>query len=429
MAKLGGIRFGVAPQAAPPAPSARREVEEGDVTDGAEPEDEEEEERKRKERIAAKLARMGGMMPGMMGIPGMARPPPPKHEEEEVRLDEVETEQDVTEAEEEEEEDAPPPPPPARTRPHVPAASHAAAADIEEDEVEDDTAPPPHPPARSTRPPVPAAPLTDLTEDQDEEPPAPPPRRGSVQMPPVPPPGRRASTTSTKRKSTASSSSDMPGSPPPLPPSRHVPTHPSENFVMVEEPEQGWEMDFGDTDNIASTLSAPTAPPAAPTPAPAPAHMNEDDLMRVWGRVGVQVCEIATTLYEKSKKSPLPSSSFIDLVLESVPTASTSGRKYLIAKFTPTNSDKDVIVEPMPGDIVHFESGSLLKGQKKGGLQSYHQNFDEDTEGIISDYKEGSRKIKAFVRTGSGAVDSASYKLEDLKSGSASVYRVLEDGS
>ncbi|KAJ6622631.1 hypothetical protein B0H10DRAFT_893207 [Mycena sp. CBHHK59/15] len=78
MAKLGGIKFG----AAPPVPRARapQTSEDEQSGGGAVPQDEEqplqdeeEEERARKERIAAKLAGMGGMRIGMMpyGVGGL----------------------------------------------------------------------------------------------------------------------------------------------------------------------------------------------------------------------------------------------------------------------------------------------------------------------------------------------------------------------
>jgi len=163
------------------------------------------------------------------------------------------------------------------------------------------------------------------------------------------------------------------------------------------------------------------------------AQLSPDELMVVWGRVGVQMCETATSLFEKSKKSLVGDGSyfgFVNAVFNHIPNAmppSGSGYGYLIyAQNGPTVSRR--VTEIMPGDVVELYD-AVLKGHK--GLQSYHQNVGagEPLVGIINEFEAKKSKVKVFhanQHVGQQTVESVSYRLEDLKSGVVKIFRVLE---
>ncbi|KAF8802575.1 hypothetical protein BYT27DRAFT_7196501 [Phlegmacium glaucopus] len=522
MAKLGGIKFGAAPiptaiSRPPPAPRVPQEEEldeeggshhhpehypQADVEDVEGPVEvsEEEEERARKERIAAKLAGMGGMRIGMMpmgvgslppqrahslrddnvpplsptrAVPPPVRPPPPptrpqihdtdserasddgvKVEAEESEMEEV----DFEDVAEEFEETTPPPPPP------VPSRGGRVAYRRESSEKAVSSPPPPPPPIPASRPPVPVA----L-----------PARRSSVQA--------SKSTGSVEFGFSPTRSS-------------FLPAHPQSEYVMVDEPRSleeasppsrrnsrfpparstpnpmgipqtsdpnsissQWELpsiptaslDFGNSADLSLSwtdagepISPTSQPPPPPTKQPAvlppkpkamlpsELQLSTDELMMIWGRVGVQVCEVATTLFEKSKKSLIGDGTyagFIAAVLAGVPNAApisiASGEYGYLVYAQNGSSVQKRVSEIMPGDIVEIHEGKL-KGHK--GIQIYHQNVGgsgEDLLGIVGEFEAKKSKVRVFhanQHVGQQTVESVSYRLEDLKSGTVKVYRILE---
>lgn len=501
MAKLGGIKFG----SAPPVPSYRNKQpapsqetqEEGENAGQApleEPQEanEEDEERARKERIAAKLANMGGMRIGMMPT---AFPP---------RKSQALTEQAPT--------SPPPPPPPARARPPPPPQTQetesehegstasedlvkveAEESDLEEvrhDEVEE--AAPPPPPSRATRP------ARRESADLAFSPPIPssPPRR-----PPVPTglPVRRPSTqtVSSQRRTSGDSAVSPPPTqrrpsmpkqqpseyvmveepqdiggqdeaPPPLPPPRLVPKRTSVSasaksppLVAQDSLSSHWELpniptsslEFGSEDlsmswteaeapqednQITPSVSSlhrvqsPSQPPAVqPARSANDVELSSDDLISLWGRVGVQVCEAATNLFERSKKGLIGDGTypgFIRAVIREVPNAVlTDDLGYVIYKQQGGSVQKRAS-DIMPGDLLALHDAKF-KGHK--GLQAYHQNVgaDEPVLGVVSEFEPKKSKIRLFQanqHVGQQTVESVSYRLEDLKSGSIIVYRVVE---
>jgi hypothetical protein len=129
-------------------------------------------------------------------------------------------------------------------------------------------------------------------------------------------------------------------------------------------------------------------------------HLTPDDLMTVWGRVGVQICEVATTLYEKSRKSLVGDGSYkgyVDAVLSQVPNAvlpSPPSYGYLIYVQVGSSVQKRAS-EIMPGDIVVIFD-ARFKGHK--GIQTYHQNVGADVPlmGIVNEFEPKKSKIKVF---------------------------------
>ena len=425
MAKLGGIRFGAPPPiGVNPPPRVRRETEEQyEESPKEEEQPEAEDEQARRQRITAKLAGMGGMRIGM--VPGSIPPKPPTS----TRKDSASTEQP--------EKRAPPslrslppvrtPPPPAQTSP-PPTGSDTGnlseddvvKVEMEESEAEE----------------------VDYHEVSEEVPPIP----SRASRPAIPSPGkfRRSSTDSITFPSQNTTSS------------RFAPSAQSE-YVMVEEPEAG--------ELTPPPPPRPGRPPRAAPPPPAPhsdtpdamtmsqwelppipnssfdmetsganlsaasswsegfdteetpqektvdtskarrqsgSSMTADQLTVTWGRVGVQVCEVAVELFEKSKKTVVGDGSyvgFVNAVLDRVPNTSTveedaSSFGYLIYVQTGSSVTKRA-ADIMPGDIITLQDAKL-KGHK--GIQTYNQSVGEGVPvvAIVGEYEPKKSKIKAY---------------------------------
>jgi myosin tail region-interacting protein MTI1 len=451
MAKLGGIKFGTAPIPAVsrPPPTVTGVDEEGGSHPRPEDEEqpvepsEEEEERARKERIAAKLAGMGGMRIGMMpmgmgpqraytlrdenvappsptrAVPLPIRPPPPvlaqtqDTDSERISDDGVKVEAEESEMEEvdyadvaQELEEAPPVPIRGRRRGST-----------------DKTTSPPRPLVPGIRPPVPVTRRASMQTSKST---------GSVEF------GSRPTSFQVFPQSeyviVDEPQSHEEGTPPsrrtsrinPIRPLR-TPTRASQTFDS-RSISSHWELpsiptaaiDFGSGADLslsswtdAGELTSPSvsSPPRPPPPAKEPAHkprpselqLSADELMTMWGRVGVQVCEVATSLFENSKKTLIGDGSyagFITTVLAGVPNAApisaASGEYgYLVYAQNGTSVQKRVS-EIMPGDIVEIHEGKL-KGHK--GIQTYHQNVGGSGEallGIVGEFEAKKSKIRVF---------------------------------
>ncbi|KAF8904804.1 hypothetical protein CPB85DRAFT_959686 [Mucidula mucida] len=88
--------------------------------------------------------------------------------------------------------------------------------------------------------------------------------------------------------------------------------------------------------------------------------------------------------------------------------------------------------EIMPGDVVWI-SEARFKGHK--GLQGYSQHVGgeagggEAVVGVVSEFEGKKSKVRVFQanqHVGQQTVEAVSYRLEDLKSGTVKVFRVLE---
>ncbi|KAL0961504.1 hypothetical protein HGRIS_006445 [Hohenbuehelia grisea] len=186
----------------------------------------------------------------------------------------------------------------------------------------------------------------------------------------------------------------------------------------------------------------PPPPPPHARQAPAPAQprkaLTSDDLMLIWGRVGVQMCEIATTLHENSKRSLVGDGSyegFLRAVLAEVPNAAApvAGDGHLdYGHLIYTQSAAAVqrrVADIMPGDVVVMVDAKF-KGHK--GLQSYSQTVGTDGEplvGVVGEFETKKSKMRVFhanKHVGHQTVESLSYRLDDVKNGLIKVYRVLE---
>lgn len=444
MAKLGGIKFGAPPplpgmrppprtpseSVASPAEEGNREKEENSHPE--EPTEEpEEDEAARKQRIAARIAGMGGMRFGMM--PGQAPPVP-----QSARLPQKQFADDETS-----------PPPPPRSAPLPPPAAYQPTEDseaesegvsdvvqveAEESELEEvsreevpDEAPPPVP-SRQGRRNSAQLPLRSASgSSTTARPPVP------VGRPPVPPPtSRPTASTQPSHDFVMVDQAEALDEPPPLPPPRTAslkrgpppraappPPVPDLSASVVSQ----WEnsVDFGGETDLSlsgqwsedSTQypepSNEAAPPVAQPPqqAPAanktqPANLSSDELMAQWGRVGIQIHEIATTLYEKSRKSLIGDGThvgFVTTVLNQVPNASKPAPPhddfgYLIYEQNGASVIKRAS-DIMPGDVIVLRDAKL-KGHK--GLQTYHQTVGDAQPvcAIIGDYEVKKSKVKVF---------------------------------
>jgi hypothetical protein len=166
-------------------------------------------------------------------------------------------------------------------------------------------------------------------------------------------------------------------------------------------------------------------------------QLSADELMSIWGKVGVHVCTAATSLFEQSKKTLVGDGTyngFIRAALKEVPIAlivdtppNTFG--YLTYLQNGTSVQKRAS-EILPGDVV-VVTDAKFKGHK--GLQSYSQQVGAGsagpTLGVVSEFEPKKSKVKVFQanqHVGQQTVESVSYRLDDLKSGIIQVYRVLE---
>ncbi|KDQ62831.1 hypothetical protein JAAARDRAFT_121289 [Jaapia argillacea MUCL 33604] len=150
--------------------------------------------------------------------------------------------------------------------------------------------------------------------------------------------------------------------------------------------------------------------------------------MSVWGKVGVQVCEVATTLYEKSRKSLVGDGTyagFVEQVLSQVPNAvlpTPPSYGYLVYAQTGSTVTKRAS-DILPGDIM-VALDAKLQGHK--GIQKYHQNIGvgELFVAVVSDFEMKKSKVKVFQanqHVGQQSVEGVSYRLEDLKAGTIQV--------
>ena len=511
MAKLGGIKFGAAPPvpvvklpsssslSAEEASEAERNEERkeddvcevqsggGEKEEKKEVDEEEEEERARKERIAVKLAGMGGMrigmMPSTMGFPPRppqrplpptqvreeakgppTRPPPPLHSQEaEWERGSASNSEDGVKVEMEESD--------------IEEVNHEdARIDDEDAEVVAPPLPPPrvHPPLSPTlrtRPPVPSTASI---------------RRGNTL-------GRRDSGASATTTQTASTSpqrargnsdfvmveeplgvgedeeqaqtqeqeqGDVPPPPPVRPPQRRLtreaPSHPPPQHSMSDSVSSQWElpsvpsgsfglgthgltsdlsMSWTETEDLAATMVHPPPPPPPGTEFTSTTlqNLSPEELTAIWKRVGVQICEAATLLYEKSKKTVVGDGTyagFVNAALSEVPNAAkpsglggAQGWGYLVYAQTGSAVQKR-LSEIMTGDVVEFVD-VRFKGHKK--LQPYSQHVGaagEPLVGVVSEVEHKKSKVKllqANQHVGQQTVESVSYRLEDLKSGTVKV--------
>jgi hypothetical protein len=504
MAKLGGIRFGAAPlptSASHPSTRQPSNEEEGQAEEAAGAEQpidlsEEEEERARKERIAAKMASMGGMRIGMMPMGMGGFPPQRSHVLKEETVASPPSRQPSARA-------VPPsrPPPPRAQSSQVPDSdsdygSVAASEDgvkveaeesseleevnYEDAELTEEEAPPPPVPSRAVRPTRRQSSMDQPTSPTipSSQPPVPtsvavrPTRRQSSMdqptsptipssRPPVPTsvPTRRSSVQTTRsigsvdnihRTSPQRSSGFMPPSQseyvmveepesqetPPQPPIRssrlppmrstpQVPQAPTmqSSEATTESISSQWELpsiptstfDFGGGADLSlswsdagepsssSQASAP-APPSKRATLPAERQLSADDLIALWGRVGVQVCEIATSMFEKSKKTLIGDGTytgFVQAVVATVPNAApvptASGEYGYVVYVQNGASVQKRASEIMPGDIVEIQDAKF-KGHK--GLQTYHQNVGavggEHLVGVVGEFEAKKSKIRVF---------------------------------
>jgi myosin tail region-interacting protein MTI1 len=458
MAKLGAIKFGVPPPvnrvqpSAPtlPAEDAGAEGSTADAVQSApEEEEDEEDEQARRQRIAAKIAGMGGMRFGMLpiqpGIVSVTPPPPPpitvrpeeeatprspprdispprqpaahyhEHEQEyeqpsssddgvrveaeeseleEVRYEDLEDEYDGEVVEEERvEAPSPPPPPPRSTRPPVPPA----------------------------RPSIPIALLPGRSGSFSTITPGPrPPVRHSVsEFVMVEPEG--APLPSSSRYSRVPSA-QWSAPPPPLESSDlagsgqwELPSIPSGSFDLGNNVITGdlsgsmWSEDSTAYPPAArlSVSPPPTGAPQQPAgqpraPAPAaPAQMTADELRALWYRVGAYVAEAASRLLERSKRTLVGNGSyesFIAEALSQVPNASPphGPGEYGFLIYAQTAAQVHTrLTDIMPGDVVVLD-GAKLKGYK--GLHTYSMSAGEGAPcmGVVSEFDLKKLKLKAL---------------------------------
>ena len=453
MAKLGGIRLGAPPQIPRVQPSVSEEVgtdrgvessgQPASEEPGEQPEEtEEEDEQARRQRIAAKLAGMGGMRFGMLPVQPPPPPAPVRREEEatprelprnilpppapvalpsesdyeyyehpsssddgehveaeeseleEVRHEDLEDEYDVEDVEEEMEVGIPPPPPPPRsTRPPIPSARPPPVP----------STPPPRSGSADTLTSIPRPPVRQATSDfvlieAEDAQPAPSARRG-------PPPRTAPPVPELSESVVATGPWELPS----------IPSSSLEFGDGGATSDLSASMWSEDSTAYPSTAPRGSAPPTAPPPAvpprlsleqprplaSAPARMTVDELRTVWGRVGFHVAEAAGALLERSKHKLVGNGSYEGFVAEAlaeVPNASAAQGpgEYGFLVYAQTAAQVHTrLADIMPGDVVVLE-GAKFKGHK--GLHSYSMSAGESAPcmGVVSEFDPKKLKLRAL---------------------------------
>ncbi|ESK86940.1 sh3 domain-containing protein [Moniliophthora roreri MCA 2997] len=199
-----------------------------------------------------------------------------------------------------------------------------------------------------------------------------------------------------------------------------------------------WEMlEFSNTQADLSLSYDDLGPSSAveeSKPTPIPQSLNPDELMAIWGRVGAQICEVATQLHEKSKRAFIGDGTyhgFVQAALKEVPNASSvipDAYDYLLYMQSGSSMQKRASDIP-PGNVMWLKDAKM-KGHK--GIQTYSQTVgvgEEPVVDVVSEFEPKKFKAKVF-QAGQHArqqtVESVIYRLEDLKSGVVKVYQVLE---
>lgn len=546
MARLGGIRFGAPPvptslsrptfPRAPPPTSIPPDEPEVDAKESEERDETVEDEAARKQRIAAKLAGMGGMRFGMLPhgagvaptttrrlapkqddsesedaalpVPAPARrrlPPVEIDPEQESRQtwseDDVRVEMEDSEVEEAYysdadvrepvEEEGPPLPPPRRSSLTLKSAEVLPT-------------PPPRSPPPVGRPPIPSIPAALLNRRSTSVATGSSSRKSSVDY-------SSATETPVQKQQIYTAlplerDSSDPGTPseyvmvepepeteeePVVPPRRRSSRAPPRSFPpppppsAIDPPEQitsttQWELpsipqatsEFGDETDLASsrfsedsTFHGSTSPmrqsdsrrTSGQTARPVDQQLSADDLMVLWGKIGVQVVESATGLFEKSKRSLVGDGSyagFVKAVLAQVPDAqrvSGEGEDWGYSIYVQSaGSVQRRVADILPGDVIAFWDAKL-KGHK--GLHTYSQTVGVGENGplvgVVSEVESKKSKVRiwqanqhvgqqvsllrrwgwrpnnALTPKATQTVENVSYRLEDLKSGVVKVRYLL----
>jgi myosin tail region-interacting protein MTI1 len=231
---------------------------------------------------------------------------------------------------------------------------------------------------------------------------------------------------------------EAPSHPPPHPPQNSMSDSISSQWELPSIPSGGLgsdlSMSWTETEDLTATMMLPAhAPPPAPSESTSTTHtqhLSPEELTAIWKRVGVQICEAATLLYEKSKKAVVGDGTyagFVNAALSEVPNAAKSGagRGWGCLVYAQTGAAvQKRLSEIMTGDVVELVD-ARFKGHK--GLQTYSQHVGTAGEalvGVVSEVEQKKSKVKvlqANQHVGQQTVESVSYRLEDLKSGTVKV--------
>lgn len=270
-----------------------------------------------------------------------------------------------------------------------------------------------------------------------------------------------------RRRSLRAPPRSVPLPPPPPPPSAIDPPEEMVGSAQWELPSiPQAESEFGDEGDLGSSRfsddstfngsnpqSTRKRRTSGQTARPADQQLSADELMAIWGKVGVQVVDSATRLFEKSKRSLVGDGSyagFVRATMAQVPGAQCDlgdGEDwgYLIYAQTASSVQRRV-AEIMPGDVIAFWDAKL-KGHK--GLHTYSQTVGAGENGpllgVVSEVEGKKSKVRVWqanqhvgqqvsllrrwrrktngtlMQKATQTVENVSYRLEDLKSGHVKV--------
>ncbi|KZV60765.1 hypothetical protein PENSPDRAFT_593697 [Peniophora sp. CONT] len=165
--------------------------------------------------------------------------------------------------------------------------------------------------------------------------------------------------------------------------------------------------------------------------------MSPEELRAAHNSVGAKLAEVANALLQKSKGTLVGNGSYAGFVSAAlshvpharVPESSGSSTQYGFKIYHQVASTVHTrAAEILPGDIIVLVD-ARLKGHK--GLHNYSLSVGEGTAcvGVVVEFEGKKAKVRcaqANQHVGQATVEAVSYRLEDLKSGTLKIYRVLE---
>ncbi|KAG8754040.1 hypothetical protein FRC14_005438 [Serendipita sp. 396] len=371
------------------------------------------------------------------GVKGSAGGETSESELEMVNAELEDEEGEMVEQYEEEPEivESPPPPPTRGGRPPIPPSARPPppipkpSAELLSDALEDTNFAPQLPPGRrappSRAPPPPAPPLQDYeildgVSDTTREQPRPGHSRA---IPPPPPPSTNLESSGQwELPAIPSGSFDLGG--------------PSTSSMLAEQDPSWTKVERDDHLSVAPTVrpTSEAVTPSEPFSGPSPSRLSAEALLALAHHQGPRILQSAQQVQEKSKRLVIgdgSSPSFLYMVL--APTgASTTSLGHLIYAQNGGSIQKR-LSDILPGDVVALYDAKF-KGHKGGlGLGNYSASWGTETEpilGVVIEFEGKKSKIRAFAvnqhPNAYPTIDTPSYKLDDLKSGTVKVFRPAE---
>ena len=163
-------------------------------------------------------------------------------------------------------------------------------------------------------------------------------------------------------------------------------------------------------------------------------RLSSNELLDLWGRVGVYISDAAALLHDKSRRVLVGDGTypgFILAVARQVPSACIPSQRarypygHLIY-FQTAGTVHKRLAEIMPGDVIVLQN-ALFKGVRGPMRQSYQEEIGKRGDpvvGVIGEFEPRKSKVRVYQanqHVGVQTVEFVSYRFEDLKSGTIKV--------